>query len=443
MLLWALAAFAQTLLYYAYLLADPGADNGAGAGGDQVAYLALAQQVLAGGWEGQMHYLPGYPAFLALAQVLFGDPRLGAAILQGLVYAGLVLGAWALAADAFGRSAGPWAAALVALNPSLGAYAGQALTEFLTGALLFATVVVVHRWSRSRSRWLLALAGALCAAMGYLRSDYLAVSGVLAVVVALAWWRSGGPLARAAQDAALVVLVAGALMAPWVVRYALVTGRPALYNESPVSDLILKGTWFRVFDERTFAQLQQIERSAPNSAEALAQAESVGPRPDLSARYMAQARGPYERPLAEALSLAAGNVALYPGQYLVTHLVQAPILLWGARTPVRQADVAAIPATVRWGWWGLQLALVGLAVWQGVRAARRPPTAVLGQLFLGVFLLLTAIHVVVAIDERFTIPALALVQTFAGARLAGLLRRARTAPVGRRAHRAHLGPGQR
>src|SRR5918911_4094276 len=89
----AVLAFAQTLAYYAYLLNDPGNYNGAGASGDQVAYIGLAQQVLHGTWQGAVHYMPGLPAVIAVAQMVFGDPRLGIAVVQGLVYAALVVAA--------------------------------------------------------------------------------------------------------------------------------------------------------------------------------------------------------------------------------------------------------------------------------------------------------------------------------------------------------------
>src|SRR5216683_1162129 len=95
-------AFAQTLANYVYLRDDPGNYNGAGAQGDQVAYIDLAQQILHGTWQGAVHYMPGLPAVIALCQLIIGDPRLGVAVLQGLVFAGLVVFAARLAAQAFG-----------------------------------------------------------------------------------------------------------------------------------------------------------------------------------------------------------------------------------------------------------------------------------------------------------------------------------------------------
>ena len=96
-------AFAQTMAYYLYLRDDPGNYNGAGASGDQVAYIALAEQVLRGSWEGAVHYMPGLPAVIALSQLLVGDPRFGIALVQGVVYAAVVvLAAW-LSTRAFGE----------------------------------------------------------------------------------------------------------------------------------------------------------------------------------------------------------------------------------------------------------------------------------------------------------------------------------------------------
>src|ERR1700737_2479767 len=116
----AVVAFAQTMAYYVYLRDDPGNYNGAGASGDQVAYIDLAQQILHGTWQGAVHYMPGLPAVIAACQLVFGDPRLGIALLQALIYAGLVVLAARLASAAFGERTGVWSAAAVGLNPALG-----------------------------------------------------------------------------------------------------------------------------------------------------------------------------------------------------------------------------------------------------------------------------------------------------------------------------------
>ncbi len=136
---------------------------------------------------------------------------------------------------------------------------------------------------------------------------------------------------------------------------------------------------------------------------------------------MEQARGPYELPLGETLALAWGNVQLNLRQYLVNHFVEAPVLIWAGHTPVRQADTPHLPSTARYLIWGAELALLLLALWQSVRALTDRDTRALGAGFLVIVAFLTAVHIIIAVDERFTTPALPLVGLFAGSRLAELL----------------------
>jgi hypothetical protein len=265
----------------------------------------------------------------------------------------------------------------------------------------------------------LVLAGALIAAAGYLRSEYLGLALVFALVVA--WLQRRSPR-QALTGAATIIGVTALVMAPWVARYTVATGRPAIYNQSPFSNLMLMGTWFRVFDEQTFSELQRIETAPGPRDEAIARAATVGTRPELSRRYMEQARGPYERPLPETLGLMAGNIQLNLRQYLVNHLVLAPALIWAGHTPVRQADAPNLPASGRYAMWAAELLLLILALWQAVVALRSRETAALGTSFLAVVVFLTAVHTVIAVDERFTTPALPLIGLLAGARIALLLR---------------------
>jgi hypothetical protein len=133
--------------------------------------------------------------------------------------------------------------------------------------------------------------------------------------------------------------------------------------------------------------------------------------------------------LGETLSLALGNVQLNWRQYLVNHVVEAPILIWAGRTPVRQADAPHLPASGRYAIWASELALLGLAVWQALRAMRDPDIKGLAASFLAVVVFLTLVHVVIAVDERFTTPALLLVGLFAGARVSELLHASRATTV--------------
>ncbi|HEY2596536.1 MAG TPA: hypothetical protein VGK33_21810, partial [Chloroflexota bacterium] len=137
---------------------------------------------------------------------------------------------------------------------------------------------------------------------------------------------------------------------------------------------------------------------------------------------MEQARGPYERPLGETLGLVAGNIQLNLRQYLVNHLAEAPILIWAGHTPVRQADALYLPSPARYLIWGAELALLLLALWQAARTLGEADTRALSASFVTIVVFLTLVHIVIAVDDRFTTPALPLVGVFAGGRLAELVR---------------------
>ena len=92
--------------------------------GDQVAYIELAQQILHGTWQGAVHYMPGLPAVIAVGQLLTGDPRLGIAVLQGLVYALVVVLAARLARASFRRRRGRLGRGLRRLEPGAGLLRG-------------------------------------------------------------------------------------------------------------------------------------------------------------------------------------------------------------------------------------------------------------------------------------------------------------------------------
>jgi hypothetical protein len=120
--------------------------------------------------------------------------------------------------------------------------------------------------------------------------------------------------------------------------------------------------------------------------------------------------------------LALGNIQLNLKQYLVNHLVLAPVLIWAGHTPIRQADAPHLPASGRYAMWGSELVLLLLALWQAARAVKHDDTRTYAVSFLSIIVFLTAVHILIAVDERFTTPALPLIGVFAGGRAAELVR---------------------
>ena len=120
----------------------------------------------------------------------------------------------------------------------------------------------------------------------------------------------------------------------------------------------------------------------------------------------------------EKAARSVKGISVEARQYLVNHALLAPVLIWAGHTPVRQADAPHLPTSARYAIWAAELGLLLLALWQALLALHDPDTNALAVSFLGVVLFLTAVHIVIAVDERFTVPTLPLVGLFAGARLA-------------------------
>lgn len=111
---------------------------------------------------------------------------------------------------------------MVAVYPALLEYQGMLMSEPLAATLLSGGVLaVLWAWEGGWSRWL--LAGALFGALALVRPEYLAISGLIAVVIFVReagddWRRS---LARAGIFLAALIVV----VAPWTVRNAVALDR--------------------------------------------------------------------------------------------------------------------------------------------------------------------------------------------------------------------------
>jgi len=122
---------------------------------DECTYLALSQRIFDGegmtpagaGWL----WAPGYPALLALHELIFGEAgglRVTQALLAPLmiVLAAALCRAWAESEEQ-GRRAARWAAALVALSPTLIFFSVRLWSESL-----YLTVLLGALWALTRAR---------------------------------------------------------------------------------------------------------------------------------------------------------------------------------------------------------------------------------------------------------------------------------------------------
>ena len=163
------------------------------------------------------------------------------------------------------------------MNPALGYYAAQALTEFLTGGVLLGLVGVMFAWSARPRFRTVAVAGALIACCGLSQGR-----GTWA-------WRScsrdrGWLVTAAAAVLLVVVLVAFTGLGHGTLGdfAAVIAGTPApCWNESPFSNLMLMGTWFESSTPRRRRAQLAVDRVVA----------SVGPARGAIRRRAASARG--------------------------------------------------------------------------------------------------------------------------------------------------------
>jgi len=192
---------------------------------DGTDYLDFAQRILDGNWQpARADRTPGYPALLAAIVALFGPNPVAVLAVQHA----LGLGAALLLTWTVSRVADPVAGAVtglcVALDPYILTYESYLLTEGLTvpaiAGLAAATLLPTRR------RWLRAAALGVALAMAcLLRSTFQ----TLAPFCVLGWLLATRPGVKASLGlVAVVVLAAGAVLAPWLAAQHASRGRAAL-----------------------------------------------------------------------------------------------------------------------------------------------------------------------------------------------------------------------
>ncbi len=159
---------------------------------------------------------PLYPAFLGVLYAILGSHYVRVEVVQALVLAPLtVLLSWWLARGVFGRRAGVATALIVAVYPNIWQWDGLLYSESIAIPLTLAALILCLERPATIRR--AALAGALVGLNLLARpSSILLIAGVAVAWLASAGWRRGAGLA------AVGVLVAVLVVAPWTVRNAVV-----------------------------------------------------------------------------------------------------------------------------------------------------------------------------------------------------------------------------
>lgn len=165
------------------------------------------------------NYSPGLPLFAAgLYRLSGGVHERLARIVLALLGTFAVLFTYLIGRRLSGPTAGLIGAAAIAIYPALLEYQGMLMGEPLATALLSGAVLAMF-WAADgrRRRWL--LPGLSFGALTLVRPEYLVVTVLIALVVALRDWR------RLLPSAAILLAGAAVIVAPWTIRNAIALDR--------------------------------------------------------------------------------------------------------------------------------------------------------------------------------------------------------------------------
>jgi 4-amino-4-deoxy-L-arabinose transferase-like glycosyltransferase len=197
-----------------------------------VGYVDIAREI--GFWDGRAvphglrataYWPPGYPTFLAGVQGLFGTTVFVSRLAGAATGAATIALTGLLGRSIAGPRVGIVAAALVAVSPLLVATDGSLMSETLYVPLVLLALLVAHH---ARNRPTVASWCALGAVIGLAaltREDALLLVVFVMIPAAVLARR---PIRDIALRFAVGALALAAVLAPWLVRNAVVVGQPTL-----------------------------------------------------------------------------------------------------------------------------------------------------------------------------------------------------------------------
>ena len=349
--------------------------------GDTVIYADLARAILAGRpyevnqW-GIPHYAlrtPGYPAFLAACQAVFGERLLPVRLVQAtLGTVGVYLVYRLVERTVADRRAAVVASALAAVEPYGIGLGALVLSEGLLVPLMLAGLWGLSvLWTRAGElgprRW-----AAVAVGTGLAQGAAILVrpSWALMVPALLAAWVVGVGRERrreALKRAAIVALATAAVMAPWWARNARVFGRfvpTALWVGASLYDGLSPGATgaseMSFLESSGFVELDEVTQDATLRRLAVEFALSHPGR---------------------ALELAAIKAARFWSPWPNTETLRSPAVAWASA-------VATLPL----------FGLVAIGTWDGRRDGRSL------VLLLGPLVYFMALHMVFVSSIRYRIP---------------------------------------
>ncbi len=192
---------------------------------DAYSYVKRAQKMVDGIWlwDSVGNYLPIYPAFLAVQQIIFGTHPLVNKILQSIMGAGTAVLMAQVAARTWQRQVGLISGYLIATYWMLVVFESEKFAE--TFSIFFLSLTLWCLVRRSRSNWNVLAAGFTFALSAAVRANLFLV---LPCICGWLIWQSRVPKAAALRTAALFCCGTVLIIGPVVARNYYLTGAPML-----------------------------------------------------------------------------------------------------------------------------------------------------------------------------------------------------------------------
>ena len=363
---------------------------------------------------------PGYPAFVAAIDRVFGESHAAIAWAQAVLFACVCLFVYGIARAITTDTVALAAGLATALYPPLPYYGALVLTEMWTTFLVTAAMAVWIRALRGNAVGAFVASGVLLAAAALTRPSFqllplfLVAPPLVAAVDRRRWWRG----------CAVMLLTFTAAVAPWIAYNAAYFHALTFSPAGGPGRQVFEGSWQTALPGRLEAELTSTADAAHSRAELDEAVRAIAVREHRPAepllRYVHQhldiqriwfePREPRARMAArieadhEYLRVGLDNIRRDPIRWALGRLTRGTVLFWAAEIPIRYSDINRVPTiAIRW-LWAAQIGLLALAA-VGVIALVRAGARVEAGAIVALVLYVSAVHIPMYSEARYSLPA--------------------------------------
>ena len=385
---------------------------------------------------------PGYPLFVAAVYRVAGESHAAVAAAQGLLFALLTLVVFALTSRLATERVALVAAAFTALFPPIPYYGALVLTEVLCTVLVTLGIWSALRAIQERRPGQYILTGVLFGLATLTRPSFALFPVALVGCVALAaLWRREG---RAVWAWGLMLAAFVVVLGPWLAYNAIYVHRWTVSPAGGIGRATWEASWQGTWPGRVQADLTRLadahtgedDDTLDRLVTEFAAANNLPADPMLT--YVHQWRDirriwntptdPRERSVMriaaddEYWRVGLANIQRDRVGHLLRRVTVGTFVLWAAEIPIRYSQINSVRPLVIRAIWLVQAVVMGLALIGVVFVAQRRG-ALEAAPMAALIAYITALHVPLLAEARFSLPAKPVVLALAAIALAELLHR--------------------